>query len=44
MTLRDVWNNNDPTVIFAPTGEEFKITDTKFYIPVVTLSTKMTNF
>ena len=44
MTVRDAWNNNDPPVIFVPTGLEFKITDTKLYIPVVTLSTKMTNF
>ena len=44
MTVRDAWNNNDPPVIFAPTGLEFKITDTKLYIPVVTLSTNLTNF
>ena len=40
MTVRDVWNNNDPPVIFAPTGLEFKTTDTKLYVPVVTLSTE----
>ena len=27
----------DPTIV-APTGLEFKITDTKLYVPVVTLS------
>ena len=30
--------NNDPPAIVAPTELEFKITDTKLYVPVVTLS------
>ena len=38
MTERDAGNNNDPPAIAAPTGLEFKITDTKLYVPVVTLS------
>ena len=40
MTVRDAGNNNDPPAIVAPTGLEFKIKDTKLYVPVVTLSTK----
>ena len=36
----DAGNNNDPPAIVAPTGLEFQITDTKLYVPVVTLSTK----
>ena len=38
MTVRTAGNNNDPPALFAKTGLEFKITDTKFYISVVTLS------
>ena len=38
MTERDAGNNNDPPVFVAPTELEFKITDTKLYVPVVTLS------
>ena len=38
MTARAVGNNNDPPAIVAPIGLEFQITDTKLYIPVVTLS------
>ena len=38
MTARDAGNNNDPPAIVAPTGLEFQITDTKLYVPVVTLS------
>ena len=38
MTARDAGNNNNPPAINAPTGLEFKITDTKLYVPVVTLS------
>ena len=38
MTERDAGNNNDPPAHVAPTGLEFKITDTKLYVPVVTLS------
>ena len=37
MTVRDAGNNNDPPAIFAPTGLEFQIKDTKLYVPVVTL-------
>ena len=36
----DVGNNGGPQAIFAPTGLEFQITDTKLYVPVVTLSTQ----
>ena len=36
MTVRASENNN-PTIV-APTGLEFKITDTKLYVPVVRLS------
>ena len=36
MTVRDVQNNN-PAIV-APTGLEFKIRDTKLYVPVVSLS------
>ena len=39
MAVRAAGNNNDPLVIIAPNGLEFKITDTKLYVPVVTLST-----
>ena len=38
MTVIDAGNNNDPPAIVAPTGLEFQITDTKLYVPVVTLS------
>ena len=38
MTVRAAGNNNDPPAIAAPTGLEFQITDTKLYVPVVTLS------
>ena len=36
MTTRDAENNNPP--IFATTGLEFKVTDKKLYVPVITLS------
>ena len=36
MTERDAEGENPE--IFAPTGLEFKITDRKLYVPVVTLS------
>ena len=36
MTVRAAGNNNDLPAIVAPTGLEFLITDTKFYVPVVT--------
>ena len=36
MTVRDAEGDN-PAIV-APTGLEFKITDTKLYVPVVTLS------
>ena len=38
MTERALQGNN-PAIV-APTGLEFKITDTKLYVPVVTLSKK----
>ena len=38
MTVRAAGNNNDPAAVVAPTGLEFQITDTKLYVPVVTLS------
>ena len=38
MAERDAENNNDLPPIVAPTGLEFEITDTKLYVPVVTLS------
>ena len=37
MTVRAARNNNNAPVIVAPAGLEFKITDTKLYVPVVTL-------
>ena len=37
MTARDAGNNNDSPGIVASTGLEFKITDMKLYVPVVTL-------
>ena len=37
MTERAAGNNNDPPAIVAPT---FQITDTKLYLPVVSLSTE----
>ena len=37
-TVKAAGNNNDPPAIVAPTGLEFQITDTKLYVPVVTLS------
>ena len=40
VTVRDAGNNDDPSAIVAPTGLEFQITDTKLYVPVVTLSTE----
>ena len=43
MTVRAAGNNNDPPTIIAPTGLEFQITDTNFYVPVVTLSTNFQN-
>ena len=30
MTVRNAGNNNDPAAIVAPTGLEFKITDTNY--------------
>ena len=38
MTERDAGSNNDPPAIVAPTGLESKITDTKLYVPIATLS------
>ena len=40
ITVRVVGNNNNPPAIVAPPGLEFQITDTKLYVPVVTLSTE----
>ena len=40
ITERDAEGDN-PAIV-APTGLEFEITDTKLYVPVVTLSKKMT--
>ena len=39
MTVRAVEKNNDPAAIVAVTALEFQITDTQFYVQVVTLST-----
>ena len=36
MTTRDT-EDDDPAIV-APSGAKFKITDTKLYVPVVTLS------
>ena len=38
MIVKAAWNINVPPAIVAPTGLEFQITDTKLYVPVVTLS------
>ena len=38
LTVRAARNNNDSPAIVAPTGLKFQITDTKLYVPVVTLS------
>ena len=38
MTVRAAGNNNEPPAIVAPTGLEFQMTDTKLFVPVVTLS------
>ena len=37
MAVRAAGNNNDPPAIFATTGLKFQITDTKLYVPVVTM-------
>ena len=37
MTVRPAGYNNDPPAIVAPNGLKFQITDTKLYVPVVTL-------
>ena len=36
MTVRAAGNINDPPAIVAPTQLEFKVTDTKLYVSVVT--------
>ena len=41
MTTRVAGNNNNPLLVAAPAGLEFQITDTKLYVPVVSLSPKM---
>ena len=38
MTAIAVESNDDPPAIIAPTGLQFEITDTKLYVPVLTLS------
>ena len=43
MTVRAAGSNNNPPAAVAPTGLEFQITDTKLYVPVVTLSKKKKN-
>ena len=40
MIERAARNNNDPPAIAAPTISKFQITDTKFYLPVVSLSSE----
>ena len=40
MTLTDGENSNNPPSIVGPPGLEFKIKDTKLFVPVVTLSTE----
>ena len=40
MIERAARNNNDPPAIAAPTVLKFQITDTKFYLPVVSLSSE----
>ena len=39
MIERAAGNNNDPPATVVPTRLKFQITDTKFYWPVVSLST-----
>ena len=43
MTVRTAGNNDNPPAIVAPSKLEFQITDTKLYVPVVTLSGKDDN-
>ena len=43
MTVRTAGNNDNPPAIVAPSKLEFQITDTKLYVPVVTLSAKDDN-
>ena len=43
MTVRAAGNNDNPPAMVAPTKLEFQITDTKLYVPVVTLSAKDDN-
>ena len=38
MTVRAAGNNDEPPAIASPTELDFQITDTKLYVPVVTLS------
>ena len=38
MTVRAAGNDNNPPAIVAPLGATFRITDTKLYVPVITLS------
>ena len=38
MTVRAAGNNDEPPAIVSPTELDCQITDTKLYVPVVTLS------
>ena len=40
MIVRAAGDNDNPPAIVAPSKLEFQITDTKLYVPVVTLSAK----
>ena len=42
MQIQDADNKSDPPVleVRAPTNAKFKITDTKLYVPVVTLQSQ----
>ena len=44
MKVRAARNNNNLPAIVASTGLKFQITDTKLYVPVVTLSKENDNF
>ena len=43
MKVRAAGNKDDPPATVAPTGLEFQMKDTKFNVPVVSLSTKDDN-
>ena len=44
LKMRTAGNNNGPPAIVAPTRSELQITDTKLYVPVVTLLKKNDKF